>query len=311
MRIEFNFGTSVLTLPADVKKYISGAGKNELAVLVAVAGGGEKDVSEVASLCRLTEAEVMTSLAFWRGAGIIEIDSSAAGKKESVAPKAPTPKSYAMTGEEIERVCTENPTIKTTIEKCQNIFGKIFSTSENGVFIYLYDHLRLDCEYILLLSSYCKRTGHDSVRYFEKTALGLFDSGVDTVGKLEKYFMDENRRDELERRVRRLYGMGERALTSTEKEYLRLWSSEWDISYELVEVAYEEMMKNLPSPKMSYENKILKNWHDAGVKTVADAKGKELIGAAKQGKKTAEPSFDLGEFFELAVQRGKAESENK
>ena len=50
MRIEFNFGTSVLTLPADVKKYISGAGKNELAVLVAVAGGGEKDVSEVASL---------------------------------------------------------------------------------------------------------------------------------------------------------------------------------------------------------------------------------------------------------------------
>ena len=216
-----------------------------------------------------------------------------------------------MTGEEIERVCTENPTIKTTIEKCQNIFGKIFSTSENGVFIYLYDHLRLDCEYILLLSSYCKRTGHDSVRYFEKTALGLFDSGVDTVGKLEKYFMDENRRDELERRVRRLYGMGERALTSTEKEYLRLWSSEWDISYELVEAAYEEMMKNLPSPKMSYENKILKNWHDAGVKTVADAKGKGLIGAAKQGKKTAEPSFDLGEFFELAVQRGKAESENK
>ena len=105
--------------------------------------------------------------------------------------------------------------------------------------------------------------------------------------------------------------MGERALTSTEKEYLRLWSSEWDISYELVEAAYEEMMKNLPSPKMSYENKILKNWHDAGVKTVADAKGKGLIGAAKQGKKTAEPSFDLGEFFELAVQRGKAESENK
>lgn len=31
MRIEFNFGTSVLALPADVKKYINGAGKSELA----------------------------------------------------------------------------------------------------------------------------------------------------------------------------------------------------------------------------------------------------------------------------------------
>lgn len=311
MKIEFNFGKSVLALPADVKKYISDAGKSELAVLLAVSDGGEADVSSVASLCKLTETEVMTSLAFWRGAGIISTDTVAAEKKESVAAKAPSPKSYSMTGVEIERVCGENPTLKTTIEKCQTIFGKVFGTSESGVFVYLYDHLRLDCEYILLLASYCKRTGHDSVRYFEKTALSLFDRGVDTVGKLEKYFMDENRRGELEGIVRRLYGMGSRALTSTEKEYLRVWSSEWDTSEELIEAAYEEMMKNLPAPKMSYENKILKNWHDAGVKTVADAKEKGLIGAQKSGKKDTAPSFDLGEFFELAVQRGKAESENK
>lgn len=311
MKIEFNFGTSVLALPADVKRYISGAGKSELAVLLAVSGGGEADVSAVASLCNLTEAEVTEAIAFWRGAGIINTDATSSEKKESVAAKAPSPKSYSMTGMEIERVCGENPTLRTTIEKCQTIFGKVFGTSESGVFVYLYDHLRLDCEYILLLASYCKRTGHDSVRYFEKTALSLFDRGIDTVGKLEKYFMDENRRGELEGIVRRLYGMGARALTSTEKEYLRVWSSEWDTSEELIEAAYEEMMKNLPAPKMSYENKILKNWHDAGVKTVAEAKEKGLIGAAKPGKSDNVPSFDLGEFFELAVQRGKAESENK
>lgn len=311
MKIEFNFGTSVLALPADVKRYISGAGKSELAVLLAVSGGGEADVSAVASLCNLTEAEVTEALAFWRGAGIINTDATSSEKKESVAAKAPSPKSYSMTGMEIERVCGENPTLRTTIEKCQTIFGKVFGTSESGVFVYLYDHLRLDCEYILLLASYCKRTGHDSVRYFEKTALSLFDRGIDTVGKLEKYFMDENRRGELEGIVRRLYGMGARAFTSTEKEYLRVWSSEWDTSEELIEAAYEEMMKNLPAPKMSYENKILKNWHDAGVKTVAEAKEKGLIGAAKPGKSDNVPSFDLGEFFELAVQRGKAESENK
>ena len=311
MKIEFNFGTSVLALPADVKRYISNAGKSELAVLLAVSGGGEADVSAVASLCNLTEAEVTEALAFWRGAGIINTDATSSEKKESVAAKAPSPKSYSMTGMEIERVCGENPTLRTTIEKCQTIFGKVFGTSESGVFVYLYDHLRLDCEYILLLASYCKRTGHDSVRYFEKTALSLFDRGIDTVGKLEKYFMDENRRGELEGIVRRLYGMGARALTSTEKEYLRVWSSEWDTSEELIEAAYEEMMKNLPAPKMSYENKILKNWHDAGVKTVAEAKEKGLIGAAKPGKSDNGPSFNLGEFFELAVQRGKAESENK
>ena len=135
MRIEFNFGTSVLVLPADVKKYINGAGKSELAVLLAVSGGGDVDVPAVASLCKLTEAEVSEALAFWRGTGIISTDTAPSEKKESVTAKAPTPKSYSMTGAEIERVCGENPTLKTTIEKCQTIFGKVFGTSGSGVFV--------------------------------------------------------------------------------------------------------------------------------------------------------------------------------
>lgn len=151
------------------------------------------------------------------------------------------------------------------------------------------------------------------MRYFEKTALNLFDRGIDSTAKLEKYFIDESRRGELEFVVRRLYGMGDRALTATEKEYLRVWTSDWDVGAELVEAGYEEMMKNINFPKMSYENKILKNWHDAGIKTVEEAKQKSFISSGKgKGGKTAEaPSFDLGEFFDLAVMRGKAESENK
>ena len=314
MKVEFNYGTSVLTLPSDVRKYIKSAGKNDLAVILALTDGSAENVSSVASVCGITEAEAAASIAFWRGAGII---SSADGQQtvpvKSAAAKAPTPKPYTMSGTEIERICAENPMLKTTVEKCQTIFGKVFGTAEYSVFIYLYDHLRLDCEYILLLCSYCKKQGHDSVRYFEKTALNLFDRGIDSTAKLEKYFIDESRRGELEFVVRRLYGMGDRALTATEKEYLRVWTSDWDVGAELVEAGYEEMMKNINFPKMSYENKILKNWHDAGVKTVEEAKQKSFISSGKgKGGKTAEaPSFDLGEFFDLAVMRGKAESENK
>lgn len=317
MKVEFNYGTSVLTLPSDVRKYIKSAGKNDVAVLLALTNDPAESISSVASVCGITESEVVASIAFWRGAGIIASVSSADGEQiahaKTTVAKAPTPKPYTMSGAEIERICTENPMLKTTVEKCQTIFGKVFGTAEYSVFIYLYDHLRLDCEYILLLCSYCKRQGHDSVRYFEKTALNLFDRGIDSTAKLEKYFIDESRRGELEFVVRRLYGMGERSLTATEKEYLRVWTVEWDIDAELVEAGYEEMMKNINFPKMSYENKILKNWYDAGVKTVEDAKQKSFIsgGKGKAGKSGETPSFDLGEFFDLAVMRGKAESKNK
>ena len=71
MKVEFNYGTSVLTLPSDVRKYIKSAGKNDLAVILALTDGSAENVSSVASVCGITEAEAAASIAFWRGAGII------------------------------------------------------------------------------------------------------------------------------------------------------------------------------------------------------------------------------------------------
>lgn len=307
MKADFLYGTSVLTLPADVKKYLSAASESDMRVLLALASG-ERDTASISGVCGIGEGEVAVSLAFWRGAGIIKTDGEPAPetKKPEASRKAPSPKSYSMTGEEIERICADKPELKCTVDKCQTIMGKVFTFSEAGVIVYLYDHLRLDCEYILLLCNYCRRQGHDSMRYFEKTAMNLFDRGINSVEALEKYFISESKLGDYEGQIRKLYGMGTRALTSAEREYLRLWA-EWEIASELVTASYEEMMKNIPQPKLSYENKILKNWHEAGVKTVDDAKAGGFIG----GKSGSSPSFDLDEFFELAVERGKAGAENK
>lgn len=317
MKAEFLYGTSVMTLPSDVKKFISRASSDDIKVLVALAAGEGASAEALARVCGITETAVNTALAFWRGAGIIKTDDNAAPLPPTASADSPAetkkpaaPRSYGITGEEIGRICSEHPELKSTIDKCQTIMGKVFTFAESGVIIYLYDHLRLDCEYILLLCSYCRKQGHDSMRYFERSALGLFDRGIDTVQKLEKYFIAESKRGDYEFRLRKLYGLGERALTAREREYIDTWTMEWEISFELVEAAYEEMMRNLPQPKFSYENKILKNWHEAGIKTVDEAKEQGFI--AEQGKRggakkaASEPSFDIDEFFNLAVERGKA-----
>ena len=106
MKIEFNYGTSVLTLPSDVRKYIKSAGKNDLAVLLALTDVSVESVSSAASVCGITEAEATASIAFWRGAGIItSSDGEQSAPVKAVTTKAPTPKPYTMSGAEIERIC--------------------------------------------------------------------------------------------------------------------------------------------------------------------------------------------------------------
>ena len=318
MKIDFLYGTSVISMPADVKKYISRATQNDLRVLLALSAGECAGADALAQMCGITESEVLLSLAFWRGAGIIKTDDSAAQPPSAQPTGTPAdmheaPSANQLTGEEIERICREHPDLKSTIEKCQNIFSKIFTFSESGVIVHLYDHLRLDCEYILLLSEHCKNHGHASVRYLEKTAIILFDRGIDSVEKLTEHFEREASRDSLEQIVRDLYGMGTRALTAREREYIDVWANVWHVSRELIEAGYERMMNSISEPKIHYENKILKSWFEAGITDPSQIEEKD----PKKTKKpenvsgSSDPSFDLDEFFKLAVERGKTNSDGK
>ena len=313
MKAEFLYGTSVITLPADVKNFISRASQNDLRVLFALAAGAGASVGTLAKACDISAGEVTEALAFWRGAGIIKTaDDIAAPDAPTTSAAAPaainSPEPYQLTGEEIKRICGEHPDLKSTLDKCQQLFGKMFTYSESSVIVYLYDHLRLDCEYILLLCQYCMNHGHTSLRYFQKTALFLYDSGITNVEKLDEYISSESKRGELEYKVRKLYGMGERALTAKEKEYLNVWANEWNIPFELIEAGYERMMANISEPKIHYENKILKEWHEAGITKVDEINEKDPPKSKnKAGSDTARqsPGFDIDEFFKLAVERGK------
>lgn len=315
MKAEFIYGSSVVTLPADVKKFIKNASKTDLRVLIALAAGEGTSAEALARACDATESEIVESLAFWRGTGVVRTEDVARGQtaEPSRSPAAePTVKASRMTSEEIARICGEHEDLKNTVDKCQRLFGKVFTYSESGVIVYLYDHLRLDCEYIVLLCSYCKNHGHDSVRYLEKTALSLFDRGIDNVEKLENHFISEAKKNDLEYKIRKLYGFGERALTAKESEYINTWANDWQLPFELIEAGYERMMSSISDPKLHYENKILKSWHDAGVKTVADIEKtdppKSSAKSAQNKKAKPDPSFDIDEFFKLAVERGKTGS---
>jgi DnaD/phage-associated family protein len=333
MKYNFLFEKSAFCLPGNAVDVAKKASQNDLRVLMALGSGRFTDETQIAKFVGISVSAAVRSLEFWRGAGVVElpeengevqvfetceftvptevIKTVAEEKAPSVEVKkfsSPSVERDSYTSEEIDRICTEKDNVPLLIDACQAILEKTFTKTEISSLVFLSDHLRLDDEYIMMLCTYCKAKDKASVRYVEKVALSLWDSGVVSVPELDKYIKKESKKTETETKIRKLFGLGERTLVPKEREYINKWVIEWALPFELIEKAYEAMMSSgkLDKPSFAYENGILEKWREAGVKTPEDVDAlkenrKRSAKSASGGKETC---FDLDEFFELAVKRG-------
>ena len=336
MKYNFLFGKSAFCLPGGAVDIVGKASQNDLRVLLALGSGRFTDESQIAKFLGVSSSSVIRSLEFWRGAGVVDVPEENGEKmfyeteefsvpSHITKPTAPAivqksmsatvPKSVhapaverdSYTSEEIDRICAQNPTVPLLIDACQAVLEKTFTKTEISSLVYLSDHLRLDDEYIMMLCTHCKGRDKASVRYVEKVALSLYDSGVVSVPELDKYIKKESKKNDAGSKIRKLFGLGERTLTQKETAFIDKWIIEWNMPFELIEKAYEAMMSvgTVEKPSFAYENSILEKWHEAGCKTAADV---DALSAnnKKTPRKIAnkETSFDLDEFFELAVKRG-------
>lgn len=319
MKLKMLFGSEVITLPAEgIKKSISGATEQELKVLLALAAYPEytnsysSHISDIASVCGISEDDVERAVGFWRGAGAIAIAKESKSKKdvkteesaEQKEEKTPLLKDDIpnYTGEEIGRIIDSNAGVKNLIDECQKLAGKMFNPLEISKVVALSDYLRLENEHILMLFGYCRSLGKTSVHYVEKTAFNLYNEGVDTLQKLEEYIKNKEEFSSMEARIRALFGLGTRSLTAREKNFVRSWIEELHMPYELVERAYEITVDNTDKLSLPYLNKILSNWHNAGIHTLEDAQlALDEYKSKKEASSTS--SFDTDEFFELALKK--------
>ena len=134
--------------------------------------------------------------------------------------------------------------VRELVDVCAAILGKTFTPAESEAVFYLYDGLRLDFEYIVRLCKYCHDVGKPSLRYMKKTAISLYDGGTVTVGALEAFIEREERKSDMEYKIRLLYGIGERVLTPTEKQCIARWVIDWNLPYEVIELGYYQMMSS-------------------------------------------------------------------
>ena len=89
MKVRFHYGDGVLNLPSDVLGVVSRADEDALRVLLHLAAGGNPTREKLAQLCGCSAAAVDTALAFWRGAGVLEIDGGRSAANDYIKKRNP------------------------------------------------------------------------------------------------------------------------------------------------------------------------------------------------------------------------------
>lgn len=211
------------------------------------------------------------------------------------------------TGEQISALLSKDGgALKSTVDECQQLIGHIFNPTETETLVGLYDWLGVDGDFIITLTAYYTRKKPGcNVRYVQRAATDLVNSGIDTIEALDSYLKELSLYDGLAGKLRGWLGIGERAYTKKENAAIKHWITDLGYGEDIVKYAYDITVENTLSFNFSYANKILEGWYKEGVRSVSDAEALTEAFKAKKadGSAKGQSSFDTDEFFELAVKR--------
>ncbi len=314
MSIALQFGTGAVCFPK--KALDTNADLIQLRVLLTLcaredlAQGYPEGIEELAREAGADVGAVREAVAFWSGAGILQTTQPTEAPKRAVKADRGLLRDAVpdYSGEEIASMVDENKELKTLIDEIQSILEKMLSRTDIEKLVALWDYLRLEKDYILLLAQYCAGNGKKSMAYIVKTAYGLFNDGIDDYPKLEAHILRREKYHSMIGQIRTMMGLGVRELTKKENGFISQWIDEYGLDIEVIRMAYEATIGAIKEVSFDYMGKILTAWVQAGATTAEAVTAMQESYKAKREaeKKAASPqsTFDTQDFFEAALRRG-------
>ena len=341
MNIQLQYGTAVATVPAAALAVLDRATQDDLKVLLtlcakpALTTGNSfgECVGNIAAEVGCPPARVEASLSFWRGAGVLNMrdEESVTPPKGTEVKLTASPESHRKlraadalphyNSAELADLLESRKEAAEYLKECQEIWGRMFNIHDHNIILGLTDYLGLEWDYVLTLLAFCvkeqdKRGIKRSIRYVETRAFTFYDEGVADLPSLQEKLRKLEQMEEVEGQLRRMFGMGERALTPTEKKKFSSWLYEYRYGMDIITRAFEVTVDAKGSPNLKYMDAVLSNWNRDGLRTVEDIQAAEekfqADKAGKKGKKakdTSQPvegyesTFNAEDLFAAAVKR--------
>ena len=323
--LKINFGNEAVSIPFAAVAKFDKATKKDIKILVCLCAMGrlaadlETAKRTVSSELGYTEEDVANAIAFWRGAGVIDIEETEESSVTESQKRAETSSEREganlrhadelpkYTTEELTSILEKRKELSTLIDTCQQLYGKVFNTSEINILIGLSDYLGFDHEYILLLFAHVGKMERKSVRTVEKLAFRFADEEITDADMLREHLSFLEKSQELESKVRTTFGINSRALTGKEKKLVQKWLGEYKFSFDIIEKAYELTIESTQKPSLPYAGAILDRWHQEGLDTLE--KIEENIAQRDREKVSTGSSFNEDEFLRAAMKRGYGDGE--
>lgn len=308
---------TVLPLNLAGKECYLDASKEELRVLLALIelGGREFELSELVKISGVSKARVSAAITYWKEAEFIsegDVEATITYEFEKRILKNEITDDGALATAKTIR----NEKLAPLITECEAIMGRTMNSTETKELIALYTQYGLSDEYIALLAAYIAKKHKLTPKGLVNKALKLVEREIDTTEALLAYIEERESESETEYAFRRLFGIKDRALSKSEKEYFNKWSREYGYFTNIVGEAYDIAVMTTRTASLKYVDKILSRWYTAGCKTVEDCRrldeeDKEKRRIENDAKKAQDKkpqkerygNFDIDDAFEKALKR--------
>lgn len=311
--IDFGPWGSIFAVPAAVAdRHLKFCSEAQLKVLLLALRQGQSpvDTAGIAGRLGLTEAEVDDCLQYWQEAQLFTEGSAPQPEKAGPAPTEPPKKMVEggittirsrghLSPGEVNALLREDKRFAGLAAELEKARGSVLSPSEREILAYLCGSLELTPEYLLVAAAYCRDRGKKKMSYLEKMVAGWLEEGIDTYEKAEVHIRRLTRQEDDEGRIRRLFGLPERALTTREKACINRWCGEYMTPDALIKLAYDRAVEATGKVSFAYIDKVLAAWTAKGITTVEAAEAERT---AAQKAAAGEYSFDIGEALRIMEQ---------
>lgn len=311
--IDFGPWGSIFAVPAAVAdRHLKFCSEAQLKVLLLALRQGQSpvDTAGIAGRLGLTETEVDDCLQYWQEAQLFTEGSAPQPEKAGPAPAEPSKKTVEegvttirsrghLSPGEVNALLREDKRFAGLAAELEKARGSVLSPSEREILAYLCGSLELTPEYLLVAAAYCRDRGKKKMSYLEKMVAGWLEEGIDTYEKAEVHIRRLTRQEDDEGRIRRLFGLPERALTAREKACINRWCGEYMTPDALIKLAYDRAVEATGKVSFAYIDKVLAAWTAKGITTVEAAEAERT---AAQKAAVGEYSFDIGEALRIMEQ---------
>ncbi len=299
MGISVNGGeySSFIALPVEViDKYLSVASGVYIKVLLAIIRHNSIDIKKIAQWISVPKEDVLEAVGYWKSVGVLSnSDSPKAENKHHDTAVTLNDISSERVSEQIDN----NHQVKFLLCTAEALYGRPLTSTEQKGLVYINEVIGLSADVIIMAVEYCVSIGKSHFNYIQKLCAAWADDEVNTLERAEKEIkrLTENRGREGQ--VRIAFGIEERALTATNRNYIANWFNDgFDI--DMIKLAYERTVDRIGKLSFPYINKILLSWKEKGIFTESDLNTKEVsLKVDKKSKSTA--TYDIKKFEELGL----------